>query len=159
MEPRCYAWIIPDRLAVAERPGGGGRSNRRERRSAELDWWRSHGVVAIVSAKSSRHGLAEYVEGGFLARWHPIGDVASARAELPALVATVRELLETPGVTAVLVHCDSPGEWLAAIDAALRLGLGLARTRRAALRAAEADGLPVGSIATSIVGRPNSAAA
>ena len=62
-------------------------------------------------------------------------------------------------MTAVLVHCDSPGEWLAAIDAALRLGMGLARTPRAALRAAAADGLPVGSLTTSIVGRPNSAAA
>ncbi len=159
MEPRTYAWIIPGRLAVAERPGGGGRSNRRERRFAELEWWRAQGVVAIVSAKGTRHGLADYVERGFLARWHPLGDVAGARAELPALVATVRELLATPGVTAVLVHCDSPGEWLAAIDAALRLGMGLARTSRAALSAAAADGLPVGSLATSIVGRPNSTAA
>lgn len=159
MEPRRYAWIIPGRLAVAERPGGGGASHRRERRLAELEWWRAHGVVAIVSAKNSRHGLADYVENGFLARWHPIGDAESARTELPAVVTTVRELLETPGVTAVLVHCDAPGEWLAAVDAVLRLGLGLARTQRAALRAAKADGLPVGSLATSIVGRPNSAAA
>ena len=75
MEPRHYAWIIPGRLAVAERPGGGGRSNRRERRFAELEWWRSRGVVAIVSAMRTRHGLADYVEGGFLARWHPLGDV------------------------------------------------------------------------------------
>ncbi len=115
--------------------------------------------MAIVSAKGSRHGLAEYVEAGFLARWHPLLDAAGAPSELLAIVTTVRELLETPGVTAVLVHCDAPGEWLAAIDASLRLGMGLATTPRAALRAAAADGLPVGSLATSIVGRSNSAAA
>jgi hypothetical protein len=67
-------------------------------------------------------------------------------------VEAARELLDA-GAGAVLVHCDRANEWLAAVDAALRLGLGLARTPRAALRAAEADGLPVGSLAASIVGR------
>lgn len=159
MEPRTYAWIIPGRLAVAERPGGVGRMHRRELRFAQLEWWRSRGVVAIVSAKPTRHALADYVEQGFIVRWHPLRDEQQARTELPSLVDTVRELLETPGVTAVLVHCDGAGEWLAAIDASLRLGLGLSRTPRTALRAAAADGLPVGSLATSIVVRPNSAAA
>jgi hypothetical protein len=59
----------------------------------------------------------------------------------------------------VLVHCDRANEWLAAVDAALRLRLGLARTPKAALRAAEADGLPVGSLAASIVGRRRASAA
>ncbi len=59
----------------------------------------------------------------------------------------------------MLVHCDLANEWLAAIDAALRRELGLARTWRSALRQAAADGLPVGSLATSIVGLPTSAAA
>ncbi len=159
MEPRIYAWIIPGRLAVAERPGGVGRSHRRELRFAEMEWWRAQGVVAIVSALKTRHALADYLEQGFLVRWHPLSSVEQARSEMTALVATVQELLATPGVTAVLVHCDGAGEWLAAIDASLRLGLGLQRTPTAALRAAAEDGLPVGSIATSIVGRPNSAAA
>ena len=159
MEPRIYAWIVPGRLAVAERPGGVGRSHRRELRFAEMEWWRSQGVVAIVSALRSRHALADYLEQGFLVRWHPLSDVEQARSEMAALVATVKELLVTPGVTAVLVHCDGAGEWLAAIDASLRLGLRLQRTPTTALRAAAKDGLPVGSIATSIVGRPNSAAA
>ncbi len=159
MEPPIHAWIIPGQLAVAERPGGAGRSHRRELRFAEMTWWRSRGVVAIVSALRTRHALADYLEHGFLVRWHPLSDVEQARGEMVALVATVEELLATPGVSAVLVHCDSAGEWLAAIDASLRLGLGLATTPRSALRAAAADGLPVGSITTSIVGRPNSAAA
>lgn len=159
MEPPIHAWIIPGRLAVAERPGGAGRSHRRELRFAQMAWWRSQGVVAIVSALRTRHALADYLEHGFLVRWHPLSNVEQARSEMVALVATVRELLATPGVSAVLVHCDGAGEWLAAIDASLRLGLGLATTPRTALRAAAADGLPVGSVATSIVGRPNSAAA
>ena len=35
-EPMTYAWLIPERLVIAERPGGGGRSHRRLRRDGEL---------------------------------------------------------------------------------------------------------------------------
>lgn len=157
-EPRKYAWIIPGRLAVAERPGRGGRSHRRDLRVAEQAWWREHGVTAIVSCMRSRHGLNEYAEDGFVVRWHPLKTPEGAREELPAAVAAARELMDA-GEGAVLVHCDRANEWLAAIDAALRLGLGLARTPRAALGAAEADGLPVGSLAASIVSRRRASAA
>lgn len=159
MEPRKYAWIVPGRVAVSERPGGAGRSHNRARRAGELDWWRSQGVHAIVSGLRTRHCLAEYVDAGFTVRWHPLRDPEQAREEMPDLVRAVGELLDAEPHGAVLVHCDMANEWLAAIDACLRRDLGLARTRRAALRAAEADGLPVGSLAASIVGLPTSAAA
>ncbi len=159
MEPRTYAWIIPGRLAVAERPGGAGRSHNRERRAGELEWWRAQGVGAIVSGLRTRHCLADYVDADFAVRWHPLKTPEQAQRDLPALVTEVRALLDDDPIRGVLVHCDMANEWLAGVDAALRLGLGLARTRRAALRAATADGLPVGSLATSIVGRPMSAAA
>jgi hypothetical protein len=159
VEPRTYAWIIPARLAVAERPGGAGRSHSRERRAAELDWWRGQGVGAIVSGLRTRHCLADYVDAGFVVRWHPLKTPEQAERDVPALVADVRGLLEEDPIRGVLVHCDMANEWLAGVDACLRLGLGLSRTSRAALRAATADGLPVGSLATSIVGRPMSAAA
>ena len=159
MEPRTYAWIVPGRLAVGERPGGAGRSHSRVRRTGELEWWRSQGVHAIVSGLRTRHCLTEYVEAGFTARWHPLKDPEQARQEMPDLVQAVKDLLEERPDGAILVHCDMANEWLTAIDACLRRGLGLARSGRAALRAAEADGLPVGSLAASIVGVPASAAA
>jgi hypothetical protein len=157
-EPESYAWIVPGRLAVAERPGRGGRLHRRALRIAEQAWWREQGVTAVVSGMRSRHALAEYAEDGLAVRWHPLRDPDQARQELPLLVAAVVELLDADA-GAVLVHSDRANEWLAAIDAALRLGLGLSRTPRAALRAAAADGLPVGSLAASIVGGTTSAAA
>lgn len=159
MQPRNYAWIVPGRLAVTERPGGAGRSHNRVRRAGELAWWGEQGVRAIVSGLRTRHCLAEYVEAGFTVRWHPLRDPEQARQEMPDLVQAVRELLDETAEGAVLVHCDMANEWLAAIDASLRRELGLARSRRSALRAAEADGLPVGSLAASIVGLPTSAAA
>lgn len=157
-EPRTYAWIVPGRVAVAGRPGGCGRAHRRTARIRELDWWRDHGVVAIVSGMRTRHCLDDYAARGFEVRWHPLTDADQARDASVALAREVRDLLAARD-GAVLVHCDCPNEWLAAIDAVLRMELGLARTSRTALRHAAADGLPVGSLATSIVARPTSAAA
>jgi hypothetical protein len=150
MEPRVYAWIVPGRLAVAERPGGGGRSHRRGLREVHQAWWRAKGVEGIVSGMRSRHGLAEYEADGFQVRWHPLRDAEGAALELPRLVAAARELMEGGG--AVLVHVDRPNEWLAGLDAALRLDAGLAHTPEEALAQAAADGLPVGDLARALVG-------
>ena len=157
MEPTSYTWIIPGRLAVAERPGRGGRSHRRALRAAEIAWWKEQGVTTVVSAMRTRHALGDYADAGLGVRWHPLIDPDQARQALDDLVGSVRELLESDA-GAVLVHCDRANDWLAAINAVLRISLGLARTPRAALRAAKADGLPVGSLATSIVGCATAAA-
>lgn len=156
--PRFHAWIVPGRLAVAERLGGGGSSHRRDLREAEQAWWRLQGGVAIVSGMKSRHNLVEYALDDFVVRWRPLTDLETAREALPLLVADALTLVERDQ-GAVLVHCDRAGEWLTAIDAALRIGIGLAATPEEALGQAEADGLPVGSLATSVVGASSPAAA
>jgi hypothetical protein len=151
VEPKRYAWIVPGRLAVAERPGGGGRSHRRGLREVHQAWWRAQGVEMIVSGMRSRHGLAEYEADGFAVQWRPLREPGSAVAELPGLVTAVREALaEERG--AVLVHVDYANEWLAAVDAALRLDLGLAPHVEEALEQAAGDGLPVGPLARMLVG-------
>lgn len=156
--PRVHAWLIPHRLAVAERPGGGGRSHRRLRRFDEIAWWSRHGVTGVVSGMRSRHGLADYAAAGWEVRWHPLRTPRQTVDELPRLVGAVCDLLAAhPG--AVLVHCDRPGEYLATVDAALRLALGLAADRHQAFTATRRDGLPVGSLASSLVGRYVPAAA
>ena len=60
----------------------------------------------------------------------------------------------------MLVHCDRVSEWLAAIDATIRLHLGLAADIAAALDQAAADGMPVGDLARDLmnVGAPPDAA-
>ncbi|HWH14665.1 MAG TPA: hypothetical protein VNT51_07950 [Miltoncostaeaceae bacterium] len=150
MEPRKHAWIVPGRLAVAERPGGGGRAHRRERRRAEQAWWRDQGVDLIVSCMPTRHALVDYVVDGFAVRWHPLTDPESAPARLRAMAAEAAMLVET-GDHVVLVHGDAATEWLAAVSASLRLQLGLAAGPREALAAAAADGLPVGSLASRLL--------
>jgi hypothetical protein len=149
-EPMTYAWLIPERLVVAERPGGGGRSHRRLRRDGELAWWAAQGVTSIVSGMGTRHGLLDAGLAGFRICWHPLVSADQAAREAQALVADVRAHLER-GEGAVLVHVDRAGEWLAGVDAALRLGFGLARTRAEALAQAAGDGLPLGDVSQAIV--------
>jgi hypothetical protein len=151
-EPLVYAWLIPGRVAVAERPGGGGRSHRRDRRAAEIAWWTAQGVTAVVSGMRSRHALGVYAEAGWEVRWHPLREPGQAVQELPRLLSAVDELLGVHS-QAVLVHCDRPWEMLGAVDAALRVHLGLADDRHRAFEAARRDGLPVGSLASSLVGQ------
>lgn len=149
-EPMTYAWLMPERLVVAERPGGGGRSHRRLRRDGELAWWAAQGVTSIVSGMGTRHGLLDAGLAGFRICWHPLVSAEQAARQAQALVADVRAHLER-GEGAVLVHVDRAGEWLAGVDAALRLGFGLARTRAEALAQAAGDGLPLGEVSQAIV--------
>ncbi len=152
MEPRHHAWIVPDRVAVAERPGGGGRSHRAARRDAEQAWWRARGIVLVVSCMPTRHGLLDLALAGFAIRWHPLTDADTA----PAVIARVAEDVASHlagGGGPVLVHGDAAGEWLTALDAGLRLLLGVAPSSAAALDGAAAAGLPVGSLATRLVER------
>lgn len=151
-EPRFFVWLLAGRLAIAERPGRGGRSHRRALRERETTWWREQGVTTVVSGMRSRHGLLEYALNGLAIRWAPLRDVEDdGPAQLRELVAAALDALEaTDG--GVLVHCDRANEWLAAVDAALRLALDLQDGASEALAAAAADGLPVGSIATSLLG-------
>ncbi|MFN8109113.1 MAG: hypothetical protein U0Y82_04605 [Thermoleophilia bacterium] len=53
-------------------------------------------------------------------------DGEEAPDTLLMLVEDVARLMQDPASGGVLVHCDRPEEWLSAIDAALRLRLGLA---------------------------------
>ena len=151
MEPETYEWLVPGALAVAERPGGGGRAHRIARRVGELQWWWDQGIRTIVSAKPTRHGLVDYGLAGFRYRWHPLVDGEEAPDTLLMLVEDVARLMRDPASGGVLVHCDRPEEWLSAIDAALRLRLGLAAAGPAALADVERGGLPVGSIAVRLV--------
>lgn len=151
MEPTVYCWLIPNRLALAERPGGGGRTHRVARRDAQLAWWWDEGVRTIVSTMATRHGLLEAALAGFGIRWYPLREPAGDGPLLREFADGVAALLEAPSGPAVMVHCDLPGEWLAGIGAVLRRRLGLSPTIGDALADIARDGLPVGSVSVSLV--------
>ncbi|HLW44579.1 MAG TPA: hypothetical protein VKR78_00065 [Acidimicrobiales bacterium] len=58
--PRNFTWVIRDRLALSERPGGFAPNHRRVRRTEELIWLRAQGFTRIVSLLPSQHNLHAY---------------------------------------------------------------------------------------------------
>ena len=64
LEPRFFCWIIKDRLAASERPGGFARSHRKIRRQEELIWLGQHGFTRVISMLDSPHNLHAYEEAG-----------------------------------------------------------------------------------------------
>lgn len=79
--PRNFAWIIKDRLAVSERPGGYAPSHRKVRRQEELLWLRAQGFDRVISLLSSSHNLHAY--GEFHLAWShfPVSQTVDADAE------------------------------------------------------------------------------
>jgi hypothetical protein len=72
--PRNFIWIIQDRLAVSERPGGQTSQHRKVRRQEEIIWLKSQGFTRVVSLLPSPHNLHAYGER----------DLPSAHFALPA---------------------------------------------------------------------------
>lgn len=146
-EPKRIWWVRPRKLCALERPGGGGRSHRPERRAAEIEYLRSRGVRLVISTMSSRHNLADYEAAGL--RWHhrPVASAGEGEEALDELLPVLRRELRGRG--AVAVHGNRQTDFVAALCAAhlhestgLDPAEGLARAMAAGLVVtAEAAGL------------------
>lgn len=64
IKPRHFNWIIQDRLAVCERPGGFGANHRKVRRQEEIIWIREQGFDLVVSVSPAPNNLHNYDEMG-----------------------------------------------------------------------------------------------
>ena len=62
--PRNFVWVLKDRLAVCERPGGYGQNHRRVRRQEEIIWIREQGFTHVISLIAATHNLHNYDELG-----------------------------------------------------------------------------------------------
>jgi hypothetical protein len=60
--PRNFTWVLKDRLAVCERPGGYGPNHRRVRRQEEIIWIREQGFTRVISLIAAPHNLHNYDE-------------------------------------------------------------------------------------------------
>jgi len=108
--PRNFTWVIKDRLAISERPGGYGDNHRRVRRQEEIIWIRHQGFTSIVSLLASPHNLHAYEELDVPAQHLPFGLHDEPRAVLSALYPDVRAQLA--GGARLLVHQDEVGDRL-----------------------------------------------
>jgi hypothetical protein len=89
--PRFFAWIIKDKLAVSERPGGYARNHRRVRRQEEILWLRGEGFTRVVSLLTSPHNLHAYDELEMAWAHIPFGAHDDPHAVLPDLYIQLRE--------------------------------------------------------------------
>ncbi|MEA2456648.1 MAG: hypothetical protein QOI45_2910 [Thermoleophilaceae bacterium] len=115
-EPRRIWWARPRKLCALERPGGGGRNHRVERRGAEIEYLRGRGVRIVVSVMRSRHNLAAYEAAGL--DWHhvPVRKPEDGAQALEELLPLLRYELRSAG--AVALHGDSYTDFVAAVCAA-----------------------------------------
>ena len=149
-EPRKIWWARPRKLCALERPGGGGRSHRRERREVEIAWLCAHGVRLVISVMPTRHNLPDYERAGLEHRHVPVGSADDApAAAVEELLALLRKELRSRG--AVAIHGDHATDFVAAVCAAH-----LHETRgvdpSAALEKAAAAGLEISHEARELAG-------
>jgi len=113
IQPRSFAWVIKDKLAVCERPGGFGTNHRRVRRQEEIIWIREQGFGCVVSLLTSPHNLHNYDELGVTYRHRPFALFDDPHEVLPGLYREMNEMLA--GGTKVVVHADEVGDRIAGV--------------------------------------------
>lgn len=108
IQPRNFAWILKDRLAVCERPGGYGANHRRVRRQEEIIWIREQGFTSVISLIPSPHNLHNYDELGVAWEHLPFGPHDDAPEVLFRLYRMLASKLADGGK--LLVHQDELGD-------------------------------------------------
>jgi hypothetical protein len=100
IEPRYFAWVISDQLAICERPGGFGENHRKVRRQEEIIWIREQDFDRVISVSTAPHNLHNYDEMGV--RWlhwpFPVSDeigryLSDCYTELARMLAAGHKLL------------------------------------------------------------------
>ena len=71
IRPRNFTWILKDKMAICERPGGYGDNHRRVRRQEEIIWIRENGFNYAISIIQAPHNLHNYEELGLPYRHWP----------------------------------------------------------------------------------------
>jgi hypothetical protein len=108
IEPRNFAWIIKDVLAVSERPGGQSRTHRRVRRQEEIIWIREQGFARVVSLLPSPHNLHAYDELGVVWDHMPLPPHIDAAPVLAEMYPKIRAWIAAGDK--VLVHQEELGD-------------------------------------------------
>jgi hypothetical protein len=106
--PRHFFWIIQDKLAVCERPGGYGTNHRRVRRQEEIIWIREQAFSPVISLISTASNLHNYDELGVSWRHRPFPQLEDLHLYLPGFYRELNELL-TSGHK-VLMHFEELGD-------------------------------------------------
>jgi hypothetical protein len=111
-EPKRIWWARPRKLCALERPGGGGRSHRPERRRAEIEYLKESGVRLVISLMPTKHNIAAYWDAGLDALHLPVEQDQEGLFEV---VEVLRRETRKPG--AVAIHANRYTDFVAAVCA------------------------------------------
>ena len=109
IQPRNFAWIIKDRLAICERPGGYGANHRRVRRQEEIIWIREQGFTCVVTLIPSPHNLHNYDELGVPWRHVPFGPHEEPITVLQTVFPELADMLADPDDLLLPAHAPVVG--------------------------------------------------
>ncbi|GJM37872.1 MAG: hypothetical protein DHS20C19_12390 [Acidimicrobiales bacterium] len=123
IEPRHFRWIVKDRVAVCERPGGYGDSHRKVRRQEEIIWLRQNEFDFVLSLIGSTHNLHNYEELGVPFHHVPFSGPADGPLGLTRAMASIRDHVDAGHK--IVVHREELGERVAGLMAAYLLWMDL----------------------------------
>ena len=138
IEPRNFAWIIKDKLAVSERPGGYARNHRKVRRQEEIIWLREQGFTRVVSLLASPHNLHAYEELDLAWSHFPFGSYSDPADVLPELFGNLRQWIAAGDK--VLLHMEELGDRLMGVVGGYLLWAGILRSGPQAITVVERIG-------------------
>jgi hypothetical protein len=110
IKPRNFSWIMKDRLAISERPGGYGMNHRRVRRQEEIIWIREQGFTEVISIIPAPHNLHNYDELGVAWRHRPLSPDDPPEEFMAQLYPELREALASGAK--LLIHGDEVNDRL-----------------------------------------------
>lgn len=119
IEPRHFRWIVKDRVAVCERPGGYGDSHRKVRRQEEIIWLRHHEFDFVLSLIGSTHNLHNYEELGVPFHHVPFSGPRDGPLGLTRAMAAIRDHVDRGHK--IVVHREELGERVAGLMSAYLL--------------------------------------
>lgn len=124
--PRNFAWIIKDKLAVSERPGGYARTHRRVRRQEEIIWLKEQGFSRVISLLPSTHNLHAYEELHLVYEHIPFGPHEDARP----IVADIFDRLKgwLAAGEKILIHQEELGDRVQGVVAGYLVWSGLVKS-------------------------------
>lgn len=111
--PRNFTWIIKDRVAICERPGGYGDNHRRVRRQEEIIWLRENHFDFVVSIIAAPHNLHAYDELHMPFRHRPLSGADDLDAWLRVFYTELRDLVNKEAK--IVIHAEEVGDRLVGI--------------------------------------------
>jgi hypothetical protein len=121
--PRNFVWVLKDRLAVAERPGGYGANHRRVRRQEEIIWIREQGFSRVISLIPGNHNLQNYDELGVSWLHRPLRVTDELVNYQASLYRELKHLLGND--EKLLIHREEVGDFVCGLVAGYLLWAGL----------------------------------